>query len=762
MAIGMSGLVSGLDTETIVSALVSGYKTKKDDMTKEQTKLEWKMDAWKDLNKKVYSMYSKSLSNLRFSSGYIKKATSISDSTIAKITAGSSSVNGTQTLAVKQLAKSGYLTGGKVSNVNDKSSKITASSTLADLGITDSASFVVGAGDSEKTITVDGTTSVSALVKKLQDAGVNASFDEKNQRFFVSSKESGADNDFTILANNYNGSKALSALGLSTKVSDTEIDNYKKWAAYTDADFATAKQDAIESAYASSKTTESAQKTALTKEITTLNNQDTAIYQAKFLQELKAGLTSASTSEDIEKALSDKETYLKTLVADETDETKKEEYRRQLAAFTSLKSGLKSKNGSYSYDTISSQLDKVEKSITLTEADYDKQLAANAVKRAKNTEIINDADKLKEYTDDVNAGIYNTVASDVSKNCDERRELSKAFMAQYNYSVALEEAKKTNGTVDAQIEKAYNESVAKYDNLLGTSDNGSGNGATRVNGQDAIIYLNGAKFENNDNTFLVNGLTITATEVTGVNEDGSLKTVSLTTSDDTDAIYDSIRDFLTEYNSIINEMDKLYNADSSKGYEPLTDDEKSELSDDEIEKWETKIKDSLLKGDTTLNSVAQAMKNVMQQGFTVNGKTMYLSNFGIGTLSYFTAADNEKSALHIDGDEEDSATSANADKLKSMIANDPDTVVSFFTQLSNSLYKELTNKMSATDFSSTYTLYNDKQMQSEYSQYTKKIAEQETKITWWENYYYSQFTAMEKALSSLNSQQSALSGLLGS
>lgn len=665
-------------------------------------------------------------------------------------------------MAVKQLAKSGYLTGGKVSNVNDKSSKITASSTLADLGITDSASFVVGAGDSEKTITVDGTTSVSALVKKLQDAGVNASFDEKNQRFFVSSKESGADNDFTILANNYNGSKALSALGLSTKVSDTEIDNYKKWAAYTDADFATAKQDAIESAYASSKTTESAQKTALTKEITTLNNQDTAIYQAKFLQELKAGLTSASTSEDIEKALSDKETYLKTLVADETDETKKEEYRRQLAAFTSLKSGLKSKNGSYSYDTISSQLDKVEKSITLTEADYDKQLAANAVKRAKNTEIINDADKLKEYTDDVNAGIYNTVASDVSKNCDERRELSKAFMAQYNYSVALEEAKKTNGTVDAQIEKAYNESVAKYDNLLGTSDNGSGNGATRVNGQDAIIYLNGAKFENNDNTFLVNGLTITATEVTGVNEDGSLKTVSLTTSDDTDAIYDSIRDFLTEYNSIINEMDKLYNADSSKGYEPLTDDEKSELSDDEIEKWETKIKDSLLKGDTTLNSVAQAMKNVMQQGFTVNGKTMYLSNFGIGTLSYFTAADNEKSALHIDGDEEDSATSANADKLKSMIANDPDTVVSFFTQLSNSLYKELTNKMSATDFSSTYTLYNDKQMQSEYSQYTKKIAEQETKITWWENYYYSQFTAMEKALSSLNSQQSALSGLLGS
>ena len=35
-----------------------------------------------------------------------------------------------------------------------------------------------------------------------------------------------------------------------------------------------------------------------------------------------------------------------------------------------------------------------------------------------------------------------------------------------------------------------------------------------------------------------------------------------------------IKSFLKDYNSIINEMDKLYNADSARGYEPLTDDEK--------------------------------------------------------------------------------------------------------------------------------------------------------------------------------------------
>ena len=56
----------------------------------------------------------------------------------------------------------------------------------------------------------------------------------------------------------------------------------------------------------------------------------------------------------------------------------------------------------------------------------------------------------------------------------------------------------------------------------------------------------------------------------------------------------------TEYNKLIKSMDEAYNADSSKGYEPLTDDEKDAMSDTEVEKWETKIKDSLLRKDSTI------------------------------------------------------------------------------------------------------------------------------------------------------------------
>ena len=53
MAMRMSGLMSGMDTESIVQELVAVRKTKVDDMKKEQTKLEWKQDAWKELNNKV-------------------------------------------------------------------------------------------------------------------------------------------------------------------------------------------------------------------------------------------------------------------------------------------------------------------------------------------------------------------------------------------------------------------------------------------------------------------------------------------------------------------------------------------------------------------------------------------------------------------------------------------------------------------------------------------------------------------------------------
>ena len=55
MAIRLSGMTSGLDTDSIVKAMVSSYTTRKEKYQKAQTKLEWTQDAWKSLNTKVYS-----------------------------------------------------------------------------------------------------------------------------------------------------------------------------------------------------------------------------------------------------------------------------------------------------------------------------------------------------------------------------------------------------------------------------------------------------------------------------------------------------------------------------------------------------------------------------------------------------------------------------------------------------------------------------------------------------------------------------------
>ena len=85
MPIRITGLNSGLDTEAIISELVSAYRTKEEKYQKAQTKLSWKQDAWKDLNIKVRSLYD-NISNLRFTSAWTMKKTTVSDSTKATVT----------------------------------------------------------------------------------------------------------------------------------------------------------------------------------------------------------------------------------------------------------------------------------------------------------------------------------------------------------------------------------------------------------------------------------------------------------------------------------------------------------------------------------------------------------------------------------------------------------------------------------------------------------------------------------------------------
>ncbi len=603
MTIRITGMNSGLDTETIITELASARSVRVSSLQKAQTKLSWKIDAWKSLNTKIYGLYTNTLSDMRLTGSYSKKATKVSNANAVSVITGGTALNGTQRLNITRLASTGYLTGGKIAREDGKDVK--SDTKLSELGFADGkkAAFELEINGEKKELSFDSSSTIQDVVKALKEQGLNANFDETTGRIFASASKSGKASDFKLTATDSGSELALGMLGLNTQP---------------------------------------------------LSLKSEAAYQAELVSEYKA---------QIEK--------LKIQREDDV----------------------------------------------LTEDDR------NAIDQ-KISEL---QSKLKQDTN----GNYLDELSDDGLN------EAQTLYQQYKDSA------------EAVIDRA------------------NANLATKIEGKDAEIYLNGARFEFESNTFEINGLTFNISQVTdpsGIpSEDNA---ISVTTETDTSGIYDMIKDFIKKYNELIKEMDTLYNADSASKYEPLTKEEKEEMSDKEVEEWEKKIKDSLLRRDSTLGTVANAMKEIMLKGFSVTDKdgntsTKYLSSFGISTLSYFTAPDNEKSMYHIDGDGDDADTKNNADLLKTAIANDPDMVTSFFTQLNTSLYEKLGELMDRTDYSSAYKVYNDKLMDTELKDYKTKITDEQKKLTDYTDKWYKKFSQMEVALSKLNSKTSAITNMLG-
>lgn len=286
---------------------------------------------------------------------------------------------------------------------------------------------------------------------------------------------------------------------------------------------------------------------------------------------------------------------------------------------------------------------------------------------------------------------------------------------------------------------------------------GIGSNGTKIDAQDAEIELNGATFTSKSNTFNVNGLTITA-------KAESDKAVTLETTQDTSAIYDMIKKVIKQYSELVNEMDKYYNAKTDSTYQPLTDEEKGVMSEYEIKKWDEKVKEQALSKDSSISSLSSILQDVMGSGFEVNGKKMYLFDFGIETASYMSAPDNEKHALHIygDADDSDSTFATGSNKLQQMISSDPDTVTDFFSQLSKSLYKAMDKASARIDGTRSYgSFFDDVRLKTEYSDYTTKISDLEKALTAYEDKWYSKFSKMETAMAKMQSNQNAVSGLLG-
>ena len=742
MAIRLSGMSSGMDTESIVAELVKLKSEKKTKLEGEQKKLKWKQEAWKELNTKIYAFYSKKLSNMRLTSDFSKKTTSSSNSAVSVVT-GSNAPNCVQTMNITKMAKAGYLTGAKLQDVTGKSDKYTADTKLVDeLGIAAGSSFTISVNGKSKEITIDESTTINNVVTAMRDAGVNANFDEVNQRFYISSKDTGKANDFTITANDTAGLTAMSKLGIASSL-DADVNTKELYHRYADAlAYTTIDGETVidRDAVLGGRDTDG-DGVIDVQGLQSIVDAEVAKRAAEYKQKIE---DANAKIEKLQGKLAEEEatfnnTYLsggvtKTVTKSVTNEDGSTTETEELVAETDV--------------------DKIKEAIDAL--DWDNVKKTDEEYAAMTDEEKTAYDALKEQ--------YNTYTkqlADAEGMVQIKKEITEQNVAiaeaEVYYEPGVDGAEGTaKETLIRQVENDTFAQAEEYKAMLEVYATGSTTmNAIRIAGQDSEIVLNGATYTSERNTYTINDLTITINNYTD-------EEITLSTTEDTSGIYDMIKDFFKEYNELINEIDKLYNADSASKYTMLTDEEREALSEEDAKEWDEKIKGALLRKDSSLSTVFESFKTIMLSGVEMSdGTKMYLSNFGIGTAGYFGAAEHEKNAYHIDGDEDDSVSGTNTDKLKAAIANDPEQVAEFFSKLARNLYEKLDDLMKSTDYSSAFTVYNDKALEKEYKNFSDKIKDQEEKIADYEDRYYDKFTAMEVAMSKLTSQQSSLSSLFG-
>ena len=295
-------------------------------------------------------------------------------------------------------------------------------------------------------------------------------------------------------------------------------------------------------------------------------------------------------------------------------------------------------------------------------------------------------------------------------------------------------------------------------------------------GQDAVmdVEINGKRFENftrSSNSFDIDGLTVNVKgtfEAKAKEDGGDYEPITFETSTDSDKIIDAIREFVNDYNEMATELKNAYStlpAQKSNGakYEPLTAEEEENYSESERKAYEEKAKQGILFGDSTLSSMYSKLLNSIQPGGT-DGQA--LREIGIGT-SY----ENGMTTLSLD-----------EDKLRAALESNPDKVKTAFTKTreggasTDGLMKTLQNNLNTyvkttgepkgvliqrAGSTKAYTSLNNNSLQSQMNNIDSQIDRWQTKMSNQIDRYTTKFSRLEQLISEMNSQSSALAGLMG-
>jgi len=757
MPVRMTGMISGMDTESLIKSMVDAQRLKNKKTTDKSTLLEWKQDKWKELNTKLFKLYQEDLSKLRLQGNYTAKKVTSSDDKLVDIKANNGASTGTNSVTVNELASSQSVTSIKLDNadINSKLKDLIGNKGL-NLPIGDNDGIItIGYKEKETNLIITDETTLGDLVNAFKRAGLSASFDNNQNRLYISSKNSGETEKFTVI------SKEISNAATTALTKINELLNSSSLSGGDTSSIATALDNIRDQ----------------------LRNDNTADISALYekVEKMLIDGTPANGSTDAQKSIIKALTDIqKNLISSVENST------RQKAVKT-IKDGIELEI----VQKLKDQHESTEKALQSRIAeDAEKELSKKAGWEEK-TQAEKDA-AIQSIVDEK----YNDLSE------EEKEESIKKFLSglteiEYSSADILEEPhssvgmtkaahykklvedeynnnigdKKTEGTIKEGLDalKGYlaNYTEAKInertsgnslltafglDDVTGSSIGSDGTDQMKVvEAKDASITLNGVAYTGSSNVFTINGYTITAKGET-------TQAITFTTINDTQANYDMIKKFVTNYNTLLKEMNELYYSASSRGYDPLSDDEKESMSEKQIDKWEDKIKGSILRRDDTLGTLLNTLNMAMMSTVEIDGKKYSLSTLGIKTSSDYT----EKGLLHIDGDQDDALVSGLTNKLMEALEQDPDLVGKIVSGISKNLYDSMGEKMRAIpNVRSAFTFYNDKTMAKEQTEYQKKIKLLEKKLVDVENKYYKQFAAMESALSKLQSQTNALAGMLG-
>lgn len=297
------------------------------------------------------------------------------------------------------------------------------------------------------------------------------------------------------------------------------------------------------------------------------------------------------------------------------------------------------------------------------------------------------------------------------------------------------------------------------------------------NGSDAnITFSDGTVIVRPTNSFTYDGLSY------NIKQDYSgADKINVTVNTDTSKTFDLIKGFVTAYNTLIDKINGKLTEKTYKDYQPLTEDQKSAMSEDQIKQWEDKAKSGLLKNDSILSGIVTKLRSVLYD--TVQGAGISLSSIGITTSADYT----QNGKLEI-----------NETKLKEALVNKGEQITKLFTASSDKTYYDAIN--SSTIRNERYsesgiaqrmsdiiqdairtntdkdgnkgTLLEKAGIVGDRSEYTnilfkdmasldETITELNSKLQVKEDSLYARFTAMESALEKMNSQQSYITQMLG-